>query len=51
MSKRKYEPWYQITELGQLMVQPFVYLNKTGRIIPNGWFRNWQLWYTKKAIM
>ena len=51
MSKRKYKPWHHITELDQLLEQPFVYLNKTGRIIPHGWFRNWQLWYAKKAIM
>ena len=50
MNRRKYEPWYHITELSQLLAQPFVYLNKTGRIIPHGWFRNWQLWYAQKAI-
>ena len=50
MNRRKYEPCYHITELSQLLAQPFVYLNKTGRIIPHGWFRNWQLWYAQKAI-
>lgn len=49
MSRRKYEPWYHITELSQLLEQPFVYLNKT-HTIPRGWFRNWQLWYAHKAV-
>lgn len=50
MSRRKYEPWYHIKDLSQLIEQPFVYLHKTGPVIPRGWFHNWQLWYAHKAI-
>ncbi len=41
MSKRKYRPGQPIRTLDELVKQDLIYF--FGRIMPRGWFLNWQL--------
>lgn len=41
VSKRKYRPGPPISTLDELVKQDFIYF--FGRIMPHGWFMNWQL--------
>lgn len=48
MSKRKYKPGPPIRTLDELAKQDFIYF--FGRILPRGWFMNWQLRLTTDCL-